>query len=89
MLRELAGREINEVHVEAGHKLNGSLIREGLVDELLLYLAPTLMGQGPGIAHLGPYTSLAQTQALDIHSCERIGTDLRILARPVRSMPNS
>ena len=47
MLRDLAGREVNELHVEAGHKLNGSLIREGLVDELLVYLAPKLVGAGP------------------------------------------
>jgi diaminohydroxyphosphoribosylaminopyrimidine deaminase/5-amino-6-(5-phosphoribosylamino)uracil reductase len=40
MLRDLAGEGVNELHVEAGHKLNGSLLREGLVDELLVYLAP-------------------------------------------------
>jgi hypothetical protein len=44
MLRDLARREINELHVEAGHKLNGSFIREGLVDEFLVYLAPQLLG---------------------------------------------
>ena len=81
MLADLAQREINELHVEAGHKLNGSLIREGLVDELLLYLAPKLMGQGAGIAHLGPYTAMPEAPALDIHTCERVGPDLRILAR--------
>ena len=81
MLADLARREINELHVEAGHKLNGSLIREGLVDELLLYLAPKLMGQGAGIAHLGPYTAMEQAPALDIHTCQRVGPDLRLLAR--------
>ena len=54
MLRDLARREVNELHVEAGFKLNGSLVREGLVDELLLYLAPRLLGQGQGIASFGP-----------------------------------
>ncbi len=81
MMRDLARREINELHVEAGHKLNGSLVREGLMDELLLYVAPRLVGQGAGIAHLGPFTALDQTTPLDIHSCERLGPDLRILAR--------
>ena len=51
MLRDLAAREVNELHVEAGHKLNGSLLREGLVDELLVYLAPKLMGLGRDMAN--------------------------------------
>jgi diaminohydroxyphosphoribosylaminopyrimidine deaminase/5-amino-6-(5-phosphoribosylamino)uracil reductase len=53
-------REMNEIHVEAGHKLNGSLLREGCVDELLLYLAPTLLGSGLGIANLPELESLTQ-----------------------------
>jgi hypothetical protein len=72
--------------VEAGHKLNGSLLREGLVDELVLYVAPKLMGQGAGIAHLGPTPAWQQAPTLDIHSCERVGTDLRILARPMQAI---
>lgn len=87
-LRDLARREINELHVEAGHKLNGSLFREDLVDELLLYLAPKLLGQGAGIAHLGPYTEILQAPALDIHTCERVGADLRILARWAHAYPS-
>ncbi len=54
MLADLAARECNEVHVEAGSKLNGSLIREGLVDELLVYLAPHLIGQGRPMAEFRP-----------------------------------
>ena len=46
LLAELGRREVNELHVEAGGKLNGSLLREGCVDELLLYLAPSLLGPG-------------------------------------------
>jgi diaminohydroxyphosphoribosylaminopyrimidine deaminase/5-amino-6-(5-phosphoribosylamino)uracil reductase len=53
-------REMNEIHVEAGHKLNGSLLREGCVDELLVYLAPTLLGSGLGIANLPELESLTQ-----------------------------
>nr|WP_326536630.1 bifunctional diaminohydroxyphosphoribosylaminopyrimidine deaminase/5-amino-6-(5-phosphoribosylamino)uracil reductase RibD [Pseudorhodoferax sp.] len=81
LLRDLAAREVNEVHVEAGTQLNGSLLREGLVDELLVYLAPKLIGQGLGIARLGPLDDLAQAQALQWGSVERIGPDLRLLAR--------
>ncbi len=81
MLQDLGAKHINEVHVEAGHKLNGSLLREGLVDELLTYLAPKLMGQGRGMTNLGPFNSLDDAKALSFHDVAQIGTDLRILAR--------
>jgi len=81
MLRDLARREVNELHVEAGHKLNGSLWREGLVDELLLYLAPVLLGQGAHLAHLGPFERLDAGLRLRFHAQARIGDDLRVLAR--------
>jgi diaminohydroxyphosphoribosylaminopyrimidine deaminase/5-amino-6-(5-phosphoribosylamino)uracil reductase len=85
LLRDLARREVNELHVEAGHKLNGSLLREGLVDELLLYLAPKLIGDGMGIASGpyvgGPLTSLADVKTLEFRSFGQIGSDLRIVAR--------
>ena len=81
MLKDLAAREINEVHVEAGHKLNGSLIRAGLVDEFLVYLAPKLLGQGADMASFGPLTALSQAVALEFKSTQMLGPDLRILAR--------
>ncbi|MDP2819658.1 MAG: bifunctional diaminohydroxyphosphoribosylaminopyrimidine deaminase/5-amino-6-(5-phosphoribosylamino)uracil reductase RibD [Polaromonas sp.] len=81
MLHDLARREVNELHVEAGHKLNGSLIREGLVDEFLVYLAPKLIGQGSGMASFGPITELSHAVELDFRSSERLGPDLRIVAR--------
>lgn len=81
MLRDLARREVNELHVEAGFKLNGSLIREGLVDEFVVYLAPKLIGQGRGMANFGPLTELAQAVPLTFTSTEMLGPDLRILAR--------
>ena len=81
MLRDLGQRGINELHVEAGHKLNGSLLREGLVDELLIYMAPLLMGQGRGMSNLGPFEALSQAQALHFHSVTPVGADLRVLAR--------
>ena len=81
MLQDLARREVNELHVEAGHKLNGSFLREGLVDECLFYLAPTLLGQGSGVAHFGPLQRLSDGVPLAFHSVDRVGDDLRILAR--------
>jgi diaminohydroxyphosphoribosylaminopyrimidine deaminase/5-amino-6-(5-phosphoribosylamino)uracil reductase len=84
LLRDLAMREVNELHVEAGHKLNGSFLREGLVDELVVYLAPTLLGAGRGMANVGPFTQLAQGLPLEFHSAERLGPDLRVVARTLR-----
>jgi len=81
MLRDLAQREVNELHVEAGHKLNGSFIREGLVDELVVYLAPKLLGQGAGLSNFGPLQQLQEGVALHFSSVERVGEDLRIVAR--------
>lgn len=81
MLADLARREVNELHVEAGHKLNGSLMRETLVDELLVYLAPRLIGQGRGMANFGPLTALDQTVPLEFKSTAMLGPDLRIVAR--------
>ena len=81
LLAELGRREINELHVEAGFKLNGSLIREGCVDELLVYLAPSLLGDAQGMFALAPMTELAQRQRLHFHDVRQVGDDLRILAR--------
>lgn len=82
MLRDLAAREVNELHVEAGHKLNGSLLREGLVDELLVYLAPSLLGNGAaGLSNWGPLQSLDQRLPLRFMAAEPVGDDLRLLAR--------
>lgn len=82
MLADLGHRGINELHVEAGHKLNGSFVREGLVDEFLIYVAPRLLGNGLGLASIGPFERIAQGPALRFHSVTLIGDDLRILARP-------
>jgi diaminohydroxyphosphoribosylaminopyrimidine deaminase/5-amino-6-(5-phosphoribosylamino)uracil reductase len=82
MLTELAARGVNELHVEAGYKLNGSLLREGCVDELLVYLAPSLLGtQSLGMADLVAPDKLDARTRLNFHSVERVGDDLRILAR--------
>jgi diaminohydroxyphosphoribosylaminopyrimidine deaminase/5-amino-6-(5-phosphoribosylamino)uracil reductase len=83
MLGELARRGVNELHVEAGFRLNGSLVREGCVDEFLLYLNPSLLGDtAQGIAALAAPASLEARTRMKILSVERLGEDLRILARP-------
>jgi diaminohydroxyphosphoribosylaminopyrimidine deaminase/5-amino-6-(5-phosphoribosylamino)uracil reductase len=81
LMLELGRREINELHVEAGSKLNASLVREGCVDELLVYLAPSLIGPGQGMFALAPLASLQDKFALRFHGVQQVGPDLRILAR--------
>lgn len=86
LMPELGRREINELHIEAGSKLNGSLIREGCVDELLLYLAPNLLGDARGLFDLPELNDLAQQTRLRFHQVQQIGNDLRILARFIKSI---
>jgi len=81
LLRELARRGVNEVHAEAGFKLNGSLLREGCVDELLVYMAPLLIGEAPGMVHLPALSDLAQARRLRFREVTQVGDDVRILAR--------
>ncbi|MCD6733166.1 MAG: bifunctional diaminohydroxyphosphoribosylaminopyrimidine deaminase/5-amino-6-(5-phosphoribosylamino)uracil reductase RibD [Burkholderiaceae bacterium] len=81
LMRELARRGINELHVEAGYRLNGSLLREDCVDELLVYMAPTLLGNAMGLADLAPPGSLDERLVLRWQSVDRVGEDLRLLAR--------
>jgi len=87
LLRELARRGVNEVHVEAGAKLNGALITGGLVDELVIYLAPAVIGDpARGMFECAaPLDSLAARVNLDWMSVDRFGADLRIVARVRRS----
>lgn len=81
MMSELARREINEVHVEAGAVLNGALLRAGLVDELLLYMAASLLGEGRGMAELPALGRLEDKFVLRFQEIAQVGPDLRILAR--------
>jgi diaminohydroxyphosphoribosylaminopyrimidine deaminase/5-amino-6-(5-phosphoribosylamino)uracil reductase len=81
-LRDLAARGCNEVLVEAGSALNGALLRAGYVDELVLYVAPQLLGDmARGMAQLGELTALAQRIELDWQDVRSVGRDLRIVAR--------
>jgi diaminohydroxyphosphoribosylaminopyrimidine deaminase/5-amino-6-(5-phosphoribosylamino)uracil reductase len=81
LMRDLAQREVNELHVEAGHKLNGSLLHEGCVDELLVYLAPKMLGAGIGMFNAPPLQNLTQALSLTFTETQLIGKDLRVLAR--------
>ena len=83
LLLQLGARGLNEIHVEAGFKLNGSLMREGCVDEVLLYLAPMLVGDAAhGLFNLPALAALEGATRLDIRDLRMIGPDLRLIARP-------
>jgi diaminohydroxyphosphoribosylaminopyrimidine deaminase/5-amino-6-(5-phosphoribosylamino)uracil reductase len=81
LLRALGQRQLNEIHVEAGFKLNGSLLREHCVDELLTYLAPCVVGDAQGMFNLPALASLDDRLALTFTDVRMIEDDLRILAR--------
>ncbi len=82
LLAELGRRGINELHVEAGFKLNGSLLREGCVDELLIYQAPILLGdKAQGMFDLPELIDLAGKRQLKIIERRLLGDDLRLIAR--------
>ena len=78
-------REMNEIHVESGFKLNGSLLRENCVDELLLYYAPFLMGEGIGVANISPLTTLDQRQDWQILDQAIFGPDMRLRLAKIAS----
>jgi diaminohydroxyphosphoribosylaminopyrimidine deaminase/5-amino-6-(5-phosphoribosylamino)uracil reductase len=83
MLAALAERGINELHVEAGFRLNGSLVREGCVDEFLLYLNPSFLGDtAQGMVDLPAPATLDARLKLKVLSTAQLGGDLRLLARP-------
>ena len=82
VLKDLAQQGVNELHVEAGARLNASLIEGGWADELLVYLAPKLIGPGQGLAALTPLLRVSDAHAFTFHDVARIGDDLRLILRP-------
>lgn len=87
VLARLAELEVNDVWVEAGAGFNGALLELGLIDELWLYLAPSLLGDtARGLVSIPPLASLDERVELELDDVRRIGADLRIIARP-RSRP--
>jgi diaminohydroxyphosphoribosylaminopyrimidine deaminase/5-amino-6-(5-phosphoribosylamino)uracil reductase len=81
MLHDLALREVNELHVEAGATLNGALMAAGLVDEFLVYLAPKLLGQGRSMLDVPALNDLNQALPLEFKSVMTVGEDIRLLLR--------
>lgn len=84
LLTLLARQEaVNELHVEAGARLNGAFLRSGLVDELLVYMAPRLFGAGRAMAELGVLEHVDQSPRFSVVAVDPLGVDLRIRLRPV------
>ena len=84
LMNRLAEREINDVMVEAGSKLNGALIQAGLIDELVIYMAPKLLGDSAqGLFHLPALQKMSQNIALNITDIRAVGSDWRITASPI------
>jgi diaminohydroxyphosphoribosylaminopyrimidine deaminase/5-amino-6-(5-phosphoribosylamino)uracil reductase len=82
LLRDLAARGCNEVLVEAGGRLNGALLRAGLIDELVLYVAPCLLGDAArALAQLGELENMNQRVELEWRDVRQVGADLKIVAR--------
>ena len=71
-------REMNEIHIEAGYKLNGSMLRENCVDELLLYYAPFFMGEGIGVANVPTLATLDVPKEWEVMDQRLFGSDLRL-----------
>ena len=82
VLADLAAAGCNELHVEAGARLNAAFIQADLVDEFLVYLAPKLIGPGRPLAELSELPDLAAAATLSFHDVTLVGPDLRILASP-------
>ena len=83
VMARLAELEVNELHVECGATLAGALLRRGLVDEIVVYMAPTLLGDGARpLVSVGPLARMEDRPRLELLSVRRIGGDLRLVLRP-------
>lgn len=86
VLQDLGEREINEVWVEAGATLSGSFLDHKLVDELIIYLAPSLLGASSrGMFQLTNLESLGDAMSLKWKDIRQLGDDLRVIATPIYS----
>jgi len=81
LMRWLAAHEINEVHVEAGARLSGALLETGCVDELLVYMAPMLLGRGRGMADMPAVAALESAERFEFIEAMPVGTDMRLRLR--------
>ena len=85
----LAGRGVNEVHTECGPTLAGALLESGLVDEIVVYLAPTLLGDtARGMFTLPGVAAMRDRLRLEITDVTRLGADLRIDAAGPQASPD-
>ncbi|HEV2212429.1 MAG TPA: bifunctional diaminohydroxyphosphoribosylaminopyrimidine deaminase/5-amino-6-(5-phosphoribosylamino)uracil reductase RibD, partial [Gammaproteobacteria bacterium] len=83
LLAKLAERECNEVLVEAGPRLNGALLQAGLIDEIIVYLAPHILGDGArGLFQLPALSAMHQRRELELVELRMIGNDVRLILRP-------
>ncbi|HUR03941.1 MAG TPA: bifunctional diaminohydroxyphosphoribosylaminopyrimidine deaminase/5-amino-6-(5-phosphoribosylamino)uracil reductase RibD [Nonomuraea sp.] len=87
LLRELAAREVVSVFLEGGPTLAGSFLRQGLIDRVIAYLAPALLGAGPAALGEAGVATIADTHRLVFDDISPIGPDLRLTARPVLASP--
>lgn len=81
VLRWLAAHEINEVHVEAGARLSGAMLEAGCIDELLVYMAPLLLGKGRGMAEMPAIARLDAAERFEFIEALPVGTDMRLRLR--------
>ncbi len=83
LLQDLGKREINEIHVEAGARLCGALLSQGLVDEIVLYTAPHIMGNtGKPLFHIPEIQAMSERITLDLKDVRQVGKDIRITLTP-------
>jgi diaminohydroxyphosphoribosylaminopyrimidine deaminase/5-amino-6-(5-phosphoribosylamino)uracil reductase len=85
MMQRLSELEVNEIHLETGQQLNGAMLEAGLVDEVLLYVAPKWIGTGMGMSLTQPLQRLQDAWALQWIDITPVGPDLRIRAQVLRS----
>ena len=86
VVRDIGSRQINVLHVEAGATLNGALLVDGLIDEVVAYVAPIWMGKGLEAAVLPEFERLDQALRWNFHRVDRIGPDVRLVLR--KQAPN-
>ncbi|MEB2399443.1 bifunctional diaminohydroxyphosphoribosylaminopyrimidine deaminase/5-amino-6-(5-phosphoribosylamino)uracil reductase RibD [Parapusillimonas granuli] len=84
MMQWLGEHDVNEVHIEAGARLSGALLDAGCVDELLVYVAPMLLGEGIGMVNMARLDDLSQAQPFEFIDTHPVGPDLRLRARHVQ-----
>jgi diaminohydroxyphosphoribosylaminopyrimidine deaminase/5-amino-6-(5-phosphoribosylamino)uracil reductase len=85
LMNELGKRQLNELHSECGPGLAGALIEQGLVDEMLIYVAPKLMGSdAQGMFAIAGIAQMSAVKKLDFRDIRQVGDDLRIIAEPCR-----